>query len=131
MGCPHRAHDAPVYTNQGHLAPKQTQGREKAEVAAEKVKEGFGKFMTGFNKWADKTADKMAKVGWKYGINEHLLVVLLGAALFLGSSPPWCTERIVPGTVARLDLLSSSCDHVLLHCCLALALSYGLTDIHV
>lgn len=32
---------------------------EKLEVAKEKAKEGFGKFVSGVNKWADKAAEKM------------------------------------------------------------------------
>lgn len=45
-------------------------GRETVAKASEKAKEGFGKFMTGLNKWADKTANQMAKAAEKIGIKD-------------------------------------------------------------
>ncbi len=39
------------------------------------VKEGFGKFMGGLNKWADKTADQMAKAAEKIGIKDDELAL--------------------------------------------------------
>ena len=35
------------------------------------VKSGFGKFMTGLDKWANKTADSMAKQMEKVGIKDN------------------------------------------------------------
>jgi hypothetical protein len=35
------------------------------------VKAGFGKFMTGLDKWANKTADSMAKQMEKVGIKDN------------------------------------------------------------
>ena len=36
----------------------------------EKVKAGFGRFMNGLDKWANKTADSMAKQMEKVGIKD-------------------------------------------------------------
>ena len=44
-----------------------SQGGAGAKAA---VKGGFGKLMGGLNKWADKTADQMAKAAAKMGIED-------------------------------------------------------------
>mmetsp|Transcript_23386 Transcript_23386/g.51328 ORF Transcript_23386/g.51328 Transcript_23386/m.51328 type:complete len:402 (-) Transcript_23386:579-1784(-) len=41
-----------------------------AKEAGSKVKQGFGKFMTGLNKWAENTAESMAKAAEKVGIRD-------------------------------------------------------------
>ncbi len=38
--------------------------------AGEKVKSGFGKFMSGLDSWANKTADKMAAAAERVGIKD-------------------------------------------------------------
>jgi len=40
-------------------------------VTGEKVKSGFGRFMNGLDKWANKTADSMAKAAEKVGIKDN------------------------------------------------------------
>uniref|UniRef100_A0A7S0RDZ9 Rab-GAP TBC domain-containing protein n=1 Tax=Chlamydomonas leiostraca TaxID=1034604 RepID=A0A7S0RDZ9_9CHLO len=48
-------------------------GSERAgggSTAADKAKAGFGKLMTGLNKWGQKTADKMAQAAEKIGIKD-------------------------------------------------------------
>ena len=48
-----------------------TTGSSSGGGAGDKVKTGFGKFMTGLDKWANKTADSMAKQMEKVGIKDN------------------------------------------------------------
>ena len=53
------------------LASVETPAAGSAGGGTDKVKAGFGKFMTGLDKWANKTADSMAKQMEKVGIKDN------------------------------------------------------------